>query len=67
MMALYQKLCYEEYNLCRKFHAFMKKCLIFVLCRYFGDTPYIVLNDRGIIEREIVGLISNFGTHDFGF
>ena len=48
----------------------MKKCMIFVLCRYFGDTPYIVLNDRGIIEREIVdnaGLISNFGIHDFGF
>ena len=48
----------------------MKKCMIFVLCRYFGDSPNIVVNDRGIIEREIVdkaGLISNFGIHDFGF
>ena len=29
-----KKLCREEYYLCGKFHTFMKKCTIFVLCCY---------------------------------
>ena len=36
MMALYQKTCYKEHNLCGKFHNCITKC---TKCSFFGAMP----------------------------
>ena len=59
----------EEYGIMEYLELIVTRC-----GQWMGNRELIWsgLNDRGIIEREIVdklkaGLISNFGIYDFGF